>query len=102
MTDCIGWIVRSAAGRDKGTLQCVVGMEAREPFRLLTADGKRRKAAAPKRKKRTHVDVVCPGTFAHPVIRKLQDGLPVSDHELRRALAAFRDQGGNDTWQKVI
>ena len=102
MTDCAGWIVRSAAGRDKGTLLCVVGVEEQEPHRLLVADGKRRRSAAPKAKKRGHVDIVCPGTFRHPVIRKLQAGIPVSDRELRRALAAFRDQGGNDTWQKVI
>ena len=45
MSDCSGWIVRSKAGHDKGTLLCVVG-EA-EDF-LLLADGKTRKAAAPK------------------------------------------------------
>ena len=82
MSDCSGWIVRSKAGHDKGTLLCVVG-EA-EDF-LLLADGKTRKAAAPKRKKRSHVEVADAGTF---------------DSELRRALAAFRDQsdgegGGN-------
>ena len=101
MTQYTGWIVRPLAGHDKGSLQCVVGGE-QEPERLLTADGKRRKVSAPKRKKRKHLEIVCPGTFAHPAIRKLQSGLPVSDRELRRALAAFRDQGGNDTWQKVI
>ena len=92
MQVCRGWIVRSAAGRDKGTLLCVLGQEG--DF-LLLADGTRRKAAAPKRKKAGHVDMVCRGDFRHPVIRKLEDGLAVSDSELRRALGAFRHQGGN-------
>lgn len=92
MQVCRGWIVRSAAGRDKGTLLCVLGQEGDV---LLLADGKRRKAAAPKRKKAGHVDMVCRGDFRHPVIRKLEDGLAVSDSELRRALGAFRHQGGN-------
>lgn len=97
MFDYTGWIVRPTAGHDKGTLQCVVGVD-HEHMLLLVADGKRRKTARPKRKKRGHVDMVCRGTFGHPAIRKLQDGLPVSDKELRRALGAFRDeseQGGN-------
>ena len=97
MFDCTGWIARSTAGHDKDTLLCVVGMD-REAERLLVADGKRRKAAHPKRKKLGHLDLVSPGTFGHQAIRKLREGLPVSDRELRRALAAFRDesdQGGN-------
>ena len=67
---------------------------------LLLADGKTRKAAAPKRKKRSHVEVADAGTFGHPALEKLRGGQPVFDSELRRALAAFRDQsdgegGGN-------
>lgn len=97
MSDCSGWIVRSKAGHDKGTLLCVVGEV--EDF-LLLADGKTRKAAAPKRKKRSHVEVADVGTFGHPALEKLRGGHPVFDSELRRALAAFRDQfdgegGGN-------
>ena len=91
MQACRGWIVRSTAGRDRDTLLCVLGQEGEY---LLLADGKRRKAASPKRKKAGHVDMVCRGTFRHPAIRKLEDGLTVSDSELRRALGAFRHQGG--------
>ena len=103
MPDCCsaGWIVRSAVGRDRGKLLCVLGEEGEF---LLLADGKRRKAASPKRKKRGHVDIVCRGNFGHPVLRKLKDGTPVSDRELRRVLAAFRDesaQGGKHAWQKA-
>ena len=94
-------IVKSIAGRDAGSLFFVLATEG--DF-LLLADGKRRKAASPKRKKRGHVDIVCRGNFGHPVLRKLKDGTPVSDRELRRVLAAFRDesdQGGNHAWQKA-
>lgn len=97
MTDYTGWIARSTAGHDKGSLLCVVGVD-QETDRLLAADGKRRKVARPKRKKLGHLDMVCRGTFGHPTIRRLQAGQPVSDKELRGALAAFRDesdQGGN-------
>ena len=112
MTDCRGWIVRSLAGRDKGTLLCVLDSEGE--FFLL-ADGKRRRAASPKRKKQSHVEVADEGTFGHPAVQKLRSGGAVSDRELRRALAVFRDnramadpppqpngQGGNHAWQKTI
>ncbi len=94
-------IVRSDAGRDKGKLFAVLAVEGEY---LLLADGKSRKVESPKRKKRGHVDIVCRGNFGHPVLRKLKDGTPVSDRELRRVLAAFRDesdQGGNHAWQKA-
>ena len=97
MHDYTGWIARSTAGHDKGSLLCVVGVD-QGACRLLVADGKRRKTARPKQKKLGHLEMVCRGTFGHQAIRKLQAGLPVSDRELRRALAAFReeaDQGGN-------
>ena len=97
MFDYTGWIARSTAGHDKDTLLCVIGMD-QEAERLLVADGKRRKVMRPKRKKLGHLNMVSFGTFGHQAIRKLKEGRPVSDRELRRALAAFRDesdQGGN-------
>ena len=93
MSNGTGRIVQALAGRDRGNFLFVVGQT--QDGQLLLADGKRRKAAAPKRKKAGHVDMVCRGDFRHPVIRKLEDGLAVSDSELRRALGAFRHQGGN-------
>ena len=77
-----GWIARSAAGHDKGTLLCVVGIDH------------------PKPKKLGHLDMLTDHLhgYDHPTIHKLEQGEPVSDRELRRALAAFRDeadQGGN-------
>ena len=92
MFDYTGCIVQATAGRDKGGLFCVVGTDP-EQFLLLLADGKRRKAARPKKKKPAHVRVLPQGPdgFDHPTIRKLQQGEPVSDRALRRALAAFKE-----------
>lgn len=76
-------VVRSLAGRDKGELFFVVGGE--EPY-LLLSDGKSRRLSAPKRKKRRHTEPA--GVYA----RKLDRQTPVTDNEIRRALAAFRAQ----------
>ena len=79
-------IVLSLAGHDEGKLFVAVGSDGGY---LLLADGKGRKLDAPKRKRRKHVRGV--GTSAHPAIIRLQRGELVSDKDLRRALAAFRD-----------
>ena len=57
----VAQIVRSLAGRDKGALFCVVGVEG--DF-LRLADGKTRKVTRPKRKRRSHAEYV--GTGDHP------------------------------------
>ena len=61
--------------------------------RLLLADGKRRKVARPKAKKPGHVTCLTDSlhVFDHPVVHSLQEGEPVSDRALRRALAAFKE-----------
>ena len=97
MENYTGWIVRAEAGRDRGGLFCVVGAEG--PYVLL-ADGKRRRVLHPKRKKLGHVAPVDRALFDHPALGKLKQGQPVSDRELRLALAAF--QGGNHAWRKTI
>lgn len=79
-------IVLSLAGHDKGKLFLVVREEG--DF-LLLADGKGRKLATPKRKRRKHVR--CVGTSAHPAAERLHRGEAVSDRQLRAVLAAFRD-----------
>ena len=53
-----GWIVQALAGREKNEFFCVVDVEAETGY-LLLADGKRRKVACPKRKKKKH-----PGSHA--------------------------------------
>ena len=87
MCERTGAIVRSEAGHDKGLLFCVVGTQ---DGYLLLANGKQRKLAAPKRKKPIHV-MTAAADFDHPAMEKLKLGEPVSDRELRRALAAFKE-----------
>ena len=57
------------------------------------ADGKRRKVSRPKAKKLGHVRQLTEvrQEYDHPAIHKLRQGEPVSDRELRRALAAFKE-----------
>ena len=92
MFDYTGQIVRATAGRDKGGIFCVVGMD-QERTMLLLADGKRRKISHPKAKKPGHVIHLTDSrhSFDHPVVRGVQQGEPVSDRALRRALAAFKE-----------
>lgn len=92
MFDYTGRIVRATAGRDRDGIFCVVGVD-QERTMLLLADGKRRKAASPKAKKLGHVLCLTDSqhSFDHPVVRSLQEGKPVSDRALRRALAAFKE-----------
>ena len=59
--------------------------------RLLLADGKRRSVLHPKKKNLGHVTPLDQVPFDHPAIGKLKQGEPVSDRELRRALAAFKE-----------
>lgn len=92
MFDYTGQIVQALAGRDKGGVFCVVGMEEGQG-RLLLADGKRRKVSRPKAKKPAHVRPLTEEAqgYDHPAIQKLKQGAPASDRELRRALAAFKE-----------
>ena len=92
MFDYTGQIVQAAAGRDRGGIFCVVGVD-QERTMLLLADGKRRKIARPKAKTLGHVIHLTDSQTAydHPVVRSLQQGEPVSDRALRRALAAFKE-----------
>ena len=80
-------IVRSQAGHDKGELFCVLDTDGEF---LLLADGKHRKVESPKRKRVKHVTSV--GDCRHPTIEKIRAGIPVGNQELRRAIAALRDQ----------
>ncbi len=93
MYDYAGWIVEARAGRDKGKLFYVVGVDE-DKTRLLLADGKRRKAARPQGKSLGHVQVLTDSKrdYPHPVTQKLKRGERVSDRELIRALAAFKEE----------
>lgn len=83
-----GTIVLALAGRDQEGLFFVVGQSEDG---LLLADGKRRKIAHPKCKNVKHVCTVEMEGFDHPVIGNLQQGKPVSDRQLRAALAVFKE-----------
>lgn len=78
-------IVRSLAGHDRGALFCVVDTDG--PY-LLLCDGKRRRLERPKRKKAVHTADA--GAFSHPALDQLRAGRPITDRDIRRALAAFR------------
>lgn len=80
-------IVRSDAGRDQGKLFVVLAVEGEY---LLLADGKTRKVETPKRKKRKHVLF-----FAEDESRladKINRNERITNSELRRTLAAYRDE----------
>ena len=79
-------IVQSEAGRDKGKLFFVLDLEGEF---LLLADGKSRKVETPKRKKRRHVRFVAKQTTG--VSEKITGEEKITNSELRRALAAFRE-----------
>ena len=93
MYNYVGWIVEAQAGREKGKLFCVVGVD-QETGRLLLADGKGRRMAKPKVKKLGHVKCLTDHQreFPNPVTQKLQRGETVSNRELRRALGAFKEE----------
>lgn len=87
MTFLRGDVVRSTAGHDKDGLFLV--LQAEGDF-LWLVDGKRRKLETPKKKRRKHV--VSAGVWTHPVGGRLQNGEPVLDSDIRKALAAFRNR----------
>ena len=80
-------IVRSDAGRDKGKLFVVLAVEGEF---LLLADGKTRKVENPKRKKRRHVLFV--SAEKTRLSEKITGNEKFTNSELRRTLAAFRDE----------
>lgn len=84
----IGRVVIATAGRDKGTPLVVVGTEGAEY--LLLADGKRRKAQTPKRKKRRHIRATAyridPALF----------GDNAADAHLRKALRQLEENHDTD------
>ena len=80
-------IIRSDAGRDKGKLFVVLAVEGEY---LLLADGKSRRVEAPKRKKRRHVLFVAAEETR--VSEKIKNNEKVTNSELRRTLAAYRDE----------
>ena len=85
-----GWFARSSAGRDRGRIFCVIGADP-DCGRLFLADGKRRKLNRPKAKRLLHLELLADGS-GRPATEKLKQGGTLTDAELRRTLAAFRDE----------
>jgi len=83
----VGEIVICTRGRESGRAFYVLAEE--ENF-FHIADGKRRTLEHPKRKKIKHTAVF--GHFAHEVTGRLEENRPLCNRDLRRALAAFRNQ----------
>jgi len=86
MEICRGDIVQSMNGRDRGNPLFVT--EVDDGFVVLV-DGKSRKMERPKRKKAKHCMFLA--REASQVAEKLRDGQQVNDSDIRRALAAFRN-----------
>lgn len=82
-------IVRSLAGHDKGRLFAVLETDGEY---LLLADGKGRKIESPKRKKRRHTEFVVSPQSDTRLSRKIRGEGRLTNSELRRALAACRDE----------
>ena len=87
--DCIriSDVVVSTAGRDRGQMFYVIGTEG---VYTLLANGKDRPLEKPKRKKLKHVSKVLRAETR--VAAKLLAGDKVLNSELRRELAAFRQE----------
>ena len=75
----IGSVVVSKAGRDQGRLFLVVG-EVDADF-VWIANGELRKMDRLKKKRRKHLKPT--GTVVEALKRRISDGEPVEDHELR-------------------
>ncbi|MEW6308403.1 MAG: KOW domain-containing RNA-binding protein [Bacillota bacterium] len=79
---CLGQLVSSRAGRDRGKCMIVVGIA--DERTVLVADGDLRKAERPKRKSLRHL--VLHHQVAEAIGGRLAEGRRVRDAELRAAL----------------
>ncbi len=84
---CIGQIVYSKSGRDKGEALIVVGLEGEY---LFLADGKRRRLEKPKKKKQIHVQRV--NTVDEDIKNKIENGLYLTDSDIRSSLKKFKEK----------
>ena len=93
-------LVQATAGREQGKYFFVLETDGEY---LLLADGKSRKVEAPKRKKQKHVRFIAEN--CGPVAEKIRSKEKITNSELRKALAVYRgehgnqDQEGSTLWQ---
>ena len=89
--ECIGRVVTSKAGRDKGRTFLIVGLC--DENHVYLADGETRKLAAPKKKKLKHL------SFERTYVKDLESMLAATgntaDAALRKALALDHETGEN-------
>ena len=85
----IGQVVYSKSGHDKGDVQMVAAVEGEY---LCLVDGKRRKLAKPKRKKKMHVQPT--SYIEEEVAAKLQQGAYILDAEIKKALKKYQANEG--------
>ena len=83
--ECIGRVVTSKAGRDKGRTFLIVGLC--DENHVYLADGETRKLAAPKKKKLKHLRNE-PVT-ADAIAAKLNEGARVFDAEIRKYILSL-------------
>lgn len=81
----VGAVVLSKMGRDTGRYYVVVA-KVGEEF-VLVCDGDKRKLVKPKLKKLKHLKYK--GDNLETVKEKIQNGIEVTDAEIRRALKAY-------------
>ena len=79
----LGRIVTSRLGRDRGAVYLVIAETG--PSLVLVADGRGRPMTRPKRKNIKHLEF---GAVAPGVVPKLTAGQPLTDEEIRAAIAA--------------
>ena len=86
-----GMIVKSKAGRDKGGLFIILGIDGDY---VKIANGDKRKTDSPKKKKLKHLQLT--GSVSEFIENKLEGGVKVTNNEVRIALAEYLEkQGGN-------
>lgn len=91
----LGRLVVSTAGRDCGRIFVIIGTEGDEY--LLLADGRLRPIEKPKKKKLRHVRIL-PETCVE-LNRKLKNGYPIQNAELRRTVAEYLEGASADVRQ---
>ncbi len=82
-TGTLGRIATSRSGRDRGAVYLVIAEAG--PALVLVADGRGRPVARPKRKNIKHLEF---GPVAPGLLPKLTAGQPLTDEEIRSAIAA--------------
>ncbi len=86
---CVGDVVLSLAGRDKGSYLLVVSVD---DGRVSLSDGKLRKTIKPKQKNVKHVKKV--STVNKEFIEHIKSGKPTSNQRLKRVLKSETEKIG--------